>query len=274
MSAGTCSKYAAKRRALVQTVDFFPPVVDDPRFYGAIAAANSLSDVYAMGGKPFTALSLAGFPKDFPKDWRAEILRGGYDKIRESGAILCGGHTVESDVQFGYSIIEDSDDVPFNFFYTSNLSLSRRRLLEEPFDTGFPYPAWEDIEASYRLFRRGLRLVFEREAVALHHHPTSLGRFFDRQEKAGYSAVVFYQRHPELGPFLGLAASGPPEAPALLPQRLREWVAQALQFLPVRPAGLWESALRFHYIRGLRRGWQDHLRRVSRTQRVSEGVER
>ncbi|MSR61533.1 MAG: selenide, water dikinase SelD [Planctomycetes bacterium] len=90
--------------ALVQTVDFFPPVVDDPRFYGAIAAANSLSDVYAMGGKPFTALSLAGFPKDFPKEWRAEILRGGYDKIRESGAILCGGHTVESEVQFGYSI--------------------------------------------------------------------------------------------------------------------------------------------------------------------------
>jgi len=90
--------------ALVQTVDFFPPVVDDPRFYGAIAAANSLSDVYAMGGKPFTALSLAGFPKDFPKEWRAEILRGGYDKIRESGAILCGGHTVDSVVQFGYSI--------------------------------------------------------------------------------------------------------------------------------------------------------------------------
>ncbi len=180
----------------------------------------------------------------------------------------------EYGLQFGYSIIEDCDNVPFNFFYTSNLSLSRRRLLEEPFDTGFPYPAWEDIEASYRLFRRGLRLVFERAAVALHHHPTSLGRFFDRQEKAGYSAVVFYQRHPELGPFLGLAASGPPEAPALLPQRLREWVAQALQFLPVRPAGLWESALRFHYIRGLRRGWQDHLRRVARTQGVSEGVER
>jgi selenide,water dikinase len=90
--------------ALVQTVDFFPPVVDDPRYYGAIAAANSLSDVYAMGGKPFTALSLAGFPADFPSEWRAEILRGGYEKIRESGALLCGGHTVQSDVQFGYSV--------------------------------------------------------------------------------------------------------------------------------------------------------------------------
>ena len=90
--------------ALVQTVDFFPPVLDDPRFYGRIAAANSLSDVYAMGGKPFTALSLAGFPKDFPTEWRAEILRGGFEKIRESGAILCGGHTVQQDVLFGYSV--------------------------------------------------------------------------------------------------------------------------------------------------------------------------
>jgi len=92
------------RLGLVQTVDFFPPVVDDPRAYGAIAAANSLSDVYAMGGKPFTALSLAGFPKEFSSEWRAEILRGGYEKVRESGAILCGGHTVESEVLFGYSV--------------------------------------------------------------------------------------------------------------------------------------------------------------------------
>jgi glycosyltransferase involved in cell wall biosynthesis len=180
----------------------------------------------------------------------------------------------EYGLQFGYSIIPDPAAVPFNFFYTSNLSLSRRRLLEEPFDTSFPYPAWEDIEASYRLFRRGLRMVFERDALALHHHPTSLARFFDRQEKAGYSAVVFFERHAELGPFLGLSASGPPEIPASLPQRLREWVARALQFLPVRPSGLWESAIRFHYIRGLRRGWQDHLQRVAGTERVPEGVEK
>lgn len=92
------------RLALVQTVDFFPPVVDDPRAFGAIAAANSLSDVYAMGGKPFTALSLAAFPKGFPSEWRGEILRGGYDKVRESGALLCGGHTVEGEALFGYSV--------------------------------------------------------------------------------------------------------------------------------------------------------------------------
>ena len=78
---------AGVRLALVQTVDFFPPVVDDPRAYGQIAAANSLSDVYAMGGKPFTALSLAGFPQDFPVEWRAEILREGPEHGRAQALV-------------------------------------------------------------------------------------------------------------------------------------------------------------------------------------------
>ena len=89
---------------IVQTVDFFPPVVDDPYYYGAIAAANSISDVYAMGGRPVTALCLAGFPRDFNREWMAEIMKGGYEKVKEAGAILAGGHTVESDVQFGFSV--------------------------------------------------------------------------------------------------------------------------------------------------------------------------
>ncbi len=92
------------RIGLVQTVDFFPPVIDDPTLYGEIAAANSLSDVYAMAGTPFSALSLAGFPKGFSKEWMGEILKGGNRKIAAAGAILAGGHTVESEVQFGYAI--------------------------------------------------------------------------------------------------------------------------------------------------------------------------
>ena len=92
------------RVGLVQTVDFFPPVVDDPYLYGAVAAANSLSDVYAMGGRPLSALTLASFPKDFRADWIAEILRGGFEKVHESGAVVAGGHTVESEVQFGFSV--------------------------------------------------------------------------------------------------------------------------------------------------------------------------
>ncbi len=90
--------------ALVQTVDFFPPVVDDPWYYGAIAAANSLSDVYAMGGRPLSALTLACFPKDFEEEWIGTILRGGFDKIVEAGAVVAGGHTVEGAVQFGFSV--------------------------------------------------------------------------------------------------------------------------------------------------------------------------
>lgn len=90
--------------ALVQTVDFFPPVVDDPGFYGAIAAANSLSDVYAMGGRPFSALSLAAFPEGFSPEWRGEIMKAGFAKVREAGAVVAGGHTVESDVQFGFAV--------------------------------------------------------------------------------------------------------------------------------------------------------------------------
>ena len=90
--------------ALVQTVDFFPPVVDDPYLYGAIAAANAASDVYAMGGRPIAALSLAAFPKGFPSEWIGEILRGGFDKMHEAGAVVAGGHTLESEAQFGYAV--------------------------------------------------------------------------------------------------------------------------------------------------------------------------
>jgi selenide, water dikinase len=96
---------ADTQMALVQTVDYFPPVVDDPWFYGAIAAANSLSDVYAMGGKPLSALNLAGIPKDFPKEWTAEVFRGGFEKMREAGCPVAGGHTVSSrEALFGFSV--------------------------------------------------------------------------------------------------------------------------------------------------------------------------
>ncbi|MBK7643718.1 MAG: selenide, water dikinase SelD [Planctomycetes bacterium] len=91
--------------ALVQTVDYFPPVVDDPYFYGAIAAANSLSDVYAMGGKPLSALNLAGIPRDFPKEWTAEVFRGGFEKMREARCMVAGGHTVASnEALFGFAV--------------------------------------------------------------------------------------------------------------------------------------------------------------------------
>jgi selenide,water dikinase len=81
--------------AVIQTLDFFPPVVDDPYDYGAIAAANSMSDVYAMGGQVSLALNICGFPADLPPDIIGEILRGGAEKVAEAGGVLAGGHTTE-----------------------------------------------------------------------------------------------------------------------------------------------------------------------------------
>ena len=83
--------------ALVLTTDFFTPIVDDPYDFGAIAAANALSDVYAMGGRPITALNLVGFPDDLDASVLAEILRGGAEKAKEAGIDLVGGHTIKTD---------------------------------------------------------------------------------------------------------------------------------------------------------------------------------
>jgi selenide,water dikinase len=92
--------------ALVQTVDFFTPVVDDPEAFGRIAAANALSDVYAMGARPLTALAIAGFPdRDFPQEWAAAIVRGGALVLREAGCALLGGHSIrDPEVKFGYAV--------------------------------------------------------------------------------------------------------------------------------------------------------------------------
>ncbi len=84
-------------RALVVTTDFFTPVVDDAYDYGSIAAANSLSDIYAMGGKPFLALNVAAMPASLPTEVTAEIFRGGAEKTREAGVVIAGGHTVKDD---------------------------------------------------------------------------------------------------------------------------------------------------------------------------------
>ncbi len=97
--------------ALVQTVDFFTPIVDDPYVYGQIAAANSVSDVYAMGGRPLTALAIAGFPDDaIDTQTIGAIFRGGFDKLREAGVALLGGHTVrDREIKFGYAVTGSID---------------------------------------------------------------------------------------------------------------------------------------------------------------------
>ena len=92
--------------AIIQTLDFFPPVVDDPYDYGAIAATNAMSDVYAMGGEVVMALNICGFPEKLPAEVLSEILRGGAEKVAEAGGVLAGGHTVDdAEPKFGLSVM-------------------------------------------------------------------------------------------------------------------------------------------------------------------------
>ena len=92
-------------QALIHTLDFFPPVVDDPYVFGQIAAANALSDVYAMGGTPLLALNIACFPTCFSVEVMGAILRGGADKVKEAGALIAGGHTVsDEEPKYGLSV--------------------------------------------------------------------------------------------------------------------------------------------------------------------------
>src|SRR5256885_12727299 len=91
--------------ALVQTVDFFTPIVDDPHTFGQIAAANALSDVYAMGGKAVSALSIVGFPDNGDPEILEQIIRGGLSKMTEAKCAVIGGHSIRNDdIQFGYAI--------------------------------------------------------------------------------------------------------------------------------------------------------------------------
>ena len=122
-------------RALVQTVDFFTPIVDDPFAYGQIAAANALSDVYAMGGRPLTALAIAAFPTDAERDILRQIFVGGLDKLREAGVALLGGHTVQDqEIKFGYAITGEVD--PARVLANAGAQPGDALLLTKPIGTG------------------------------------------------------------------------------------------------------------------------------------------
>jgi len=165
-------------------------------------------------------------------------------------------HINEYGLQFGYGLIDDPDSVPFNFFYTSNVSLPRALLLEAGlFDTSFPHAAWEDIEVAYRLMQRGMRMLYRPEAVARHHHDITFESFRRRQEKAGEAAAIFYRKHPELADFLAVP----------LARRLSERRGLALRLLPrwaalaqraEWPGARWalDRVLKDDYLRGLKKG--------------------
>src|SRR5512136_468269 len=122
-------------QAIVSTIDFFPPVVDDPYTFGAIAAANAMSDVYAMGGEVLFALNLAGFPEDLDRSILSEILRGGAGKVREAGAIVVGGHTV-TDQEPKYGLAVTGIVHPAHILTKGSAQVGDRLVLTKPLGVG------------------------------------------------------------------------------------------------------------------------------------------
>lgn len=125
----------SNEQAIISTADFFPPVVDDPYAFGQIAAANALSDVYAMGGEPLFALNLAGFPDDLDLEILGRIFQGGADKVIEAGAVIAGGHTV-TDEEPKYGLAVTGQVHPDRIFTKSGAQPGDLLVLTKPIGTG------------------------------------------------------------------------------------------------------------------------------------------
>lgn len=208
---------------LVQTVDFFTPVVDDPEQYGAIAAANALSDVYAMGGRPLTALSIAAFPDDdFPREWSAAIVRGGFRKLQEAGCVLLGGHSVrDPEVKFGYAVtgLVDADRLMTNAAARPGDVL----VLTKPLGTGViatALKAGRAPEASAAAAARSMATLNRIPAAVAHRHGVRaatdvtgfglLGHASNLARESGVTIVIESSSLPLLPGALDLAPSFQP----------------------------------------------------------------
>lgn len=125
----------SEERAIVQTLDFFPPMVDDPYLFGQIAAANAMSDIWAMGGRPVTALNIVCFPQSWDLNILGRIMQGGAEKVAEAGASLCGGHSInDNDVKYGLSVTGLID--PARVLTNVGARAGDRLLLTKPLGTG------------------------------------------------------------------------------------------------------------------------------------------
>lgn len=206
--------------------------VPEPRLLSVHAEAHAKA-----GGDPVAVLGYTTWPRE-----------------RKVSPFL--HHINEYGLQFGYALIENPESVPFNFFYTSNVSLPRR-LLEEAglFDTTFPHAAWEDIELAYRLSRGGMRILYRPGAVARHDHDITFASFRRRQEKSGEAGAIFFEKHLELGGFLGVPqALTRLDGPFLYRRALAFWASLTERWDV--PGGRWavDRVLRDDYLRGLARG--------------------
>jgi selenide,water dikinase len=154
--------------ALVQTIDFFPPVVNDPYRYGQIAAANALSDVYAMGGTPKTVLNLVGYPddKDPSLEWLGKILEGGAERCQAAGAVVLGGHTVrDAEIKFGCAVTGIIH--PQHILTNAAARPGDKLVLTKPLGTGFVTTAHKRDDCPEALFEAACASMIQLNAIGL-----------------------------------------------------------------------------------------------------------
>jgi selenide,water dikinase len=151
--------------AIVETVDFFPPVVDDAYTWGAVAAANAMSDVYAMGGEVMFALAVAGFPRELDKAIVAEVFRGGAEKVAEAGGVIAGGHTVV-DAEPKYGLCVTGRVHPKRVLIKGGLRPGDRLFLSKPLGTGVITTAGKDGAASDEVLAGAVRSMCRLNRVA------------------------------------------------------------------------------------------------------------
>lgn len=207
-------------QAVVLTLDFFAPLVDDPYDYGAIAAANAMSDVYAMGGDVMLALNIAGFPEDLPTEIIADILRGGADKVAEAGAIIAGGHTIiDHEPKYGLSVMGIID--PQRVFTKAGARPGDVLFLSKPLGTGIILTAAKSdkaqqahleaaVESMKRLNRHSSRIVRETGAHCLTDVTGFgiLGHAYEIAKAGGVAIRIFASQVPLLAGALQYAAQG------------------------------------------------------------------
>jgi len=198
----------------VLTVDFFAPLVDDPYSYGAIAATNALSDIYAMGAEVTLALNIAGFPEDMPHETIAEILRGGADKVAEAGGVIAGGHTIiDAEPKYGLCVLGLVH--PKRIFAKGGARPGDLLYLSKPLGTGIVTTAAKFDEAKAEHLRAAIDCM-----TRLNRHPSHIARAVEAHaltDITGYSILGHgYEMAVASGAALRLSAARIPLLPGAL----------------------------------------------------------
>lgn len=219
-SDDACVYRISDELALIQTVDFFPPIVDDPYVYGQIAAANALSDIYAMGASPTLAMNLLCFPACLPPEFVQKILAGGADKVREAGAVIAGGHTIQSD-EPKYGLCVSAFLHPSRVLANAGAQVGDVLVLTKPVGTGVLTTAAKaglakqnDYAAAVRSMAELNRAAGEAASLSGTHACTDvtgfglLGHAYEMAKASGVSLRLFSAEVPLLTGARELAAMG------------------------------------------------------------------